>query len=82
MVDSIVVPFSLFVEDEHLFCLPVSIDHVKVEHLILLEEWVVTSSAPIVMSSHWNHMVDWQSDRLKSVESETFKLQELSLWIE
>ena len=82
MVDSLIMPGSLLVKNEHLFVDSVSIDHIKIKGLVLLEEGHVVRCAPVVILGHWNHLINGQSDGVDTPEAKSINLKELSLWVE
>lgn len=68
MVDALVVPLAILVEQEHLLRVRVGINHVQVEALMLLEEWTPRGSAPVVVLGDGNDLVDRHIRRLHAVK--------------
>ena len=72
MINTLIFPLTLLIEEIHLFSDMVSIDHVKVESLVLLE--VESSlSCEVIIGSHRDPLSDWDSDLIHSSNFEHVK---------
>ncbi len=68
MEDTFILPLSILVKHKHLLSDVVSIDHVKIKGIVLLEE-ELPLSAPVVVRSDWNQMLDWDVELIDSSKS-------------
>ena len=82
MIDTLIIPFSILVKDEHFFGVAVGVDHVEVQALVLLEEWTPSRRTPIVVLRNGNHLVHRHVHSLHSAELKSIELQKTLLRIE
>ena len=82
VVDALIVPLAILVEDEHLLCVRVRVDHVEVEALILLEEGTPRCCAPVIVLGHGDDLLHRDVGRFHASELKSIKLEEAGLGIE
>ena len=78
VVDTLIVPLAQLIEDIHLLCNVVSIDHVKIKHVVLLEPYH-PRGAPVIIGSDGNYLLYWDPVLIDAPHSEDMKLQVASV---
>ena len=80
MINTLVVPFAVFVKKVHLLCNAISVNHVQIQALVLFTP-ELPGCTPIIVLSDGNDVINLNVKGLNTVHAEYVDLKKVSLGV-